>query len=101
MQFIKHIEQRTGVDIGYNNSNLHPNDREYCVGKAGINKNLSFEQIIDIAYKMNPRPNIIVKGGPNAKWYLKKFDKNEIEEGIEKQKWRDNRNRIMWIIDWE
>lgn len=32
MKHVKHIEIRKGVDIGYHSSNIHPIDREGCVG---------------------------------------------------------------------
>jgi len=32
---------------------------------------------------------------------LKRFPKDEIEAGIEKQKWRDSSKTIMYIIDWD
>ena len=51
---------------------------------------------------MKEKPNIIVKAGPRAKWYLKKFDKKLIEKEIEKQKsWRDVSRCTTWIIDWD
>ena len=101
MENIRTIEKRYGVDVGYHESNLRPNDGEGCVGKCGINKTFTLEQVIQIAYKMSPKPNIIIKAGPRAKWYLKRFARDEIEEEIEKQKWRDTSRVIMWIIEWE
>ena len=101
MEHIKTIERRTGVDIGYHNSNIHPIDRDGCVGTSGINKSYSFEMVLELAYKMNNKPNIIIKPGKNAKWYLKHFQKDKIEDGIEKQKWRDTTRCTMYIIDWE
>ena len=56
---------------------------------------------MEIAYKMDEKPNIIIKGGKNAKWYLKSFPKDVIEEKIEKQKWRDTRRVTMYIIEWD
>jgi len=49
----------------------------------------------------NPRPNIIVKGGPNAKWYLKYCDEDKIDEKIEKTKWLQQvKGCITYIIQW-
>jgi len=51
---------------------------------------------------MNEKPNIIIKAGPRAKWYLKHCSKDLIDTEIEKQKsWRDISRSIMWIIDWD
>jgi hypothetical protein len=41
------------------------------------------------------------KAGLNAKWYFKKININEIEEKIEKQKWRDTHKYTMYIIEWD
>lgn len=101
MENIKSIEKRRGVDIGYHSSNVHPRDGEGCVGKRGLNKLLTLYQIIDIAYKMEEKPNIIIKAGKNAKWYLKKCDTKLIDSAIQTQKWRDTSRCIMYIIEWE
>jgi hypothetical protein len=102
MEHIKIIERRAGCDIGYHNSNIHPINREGCVGISGIDKSYTFEMVLELAYKMgDARPNIIIKAGPNAKWYLKRFDRAIIDEEIEKQKWRNTSRCTMYIIDWE
>jgi hypothetical protein len=111
MEHIKSIERRTGVDVGYHSSNIHPIDRDGCVGpidyseafvgKYGINKTYTFEKVLELAYKMDNKPNIIIKAGENAKWYLKHFQRDKIEDEIEKQKWRDTKRYTMYIIDWE
>lgn len=101
MEHIKTIERRTGVDIGYHSSNIHPINREGCVGSSGIDKSFTFEMVLELAYKMDIKPNIIIKAGKNAKWYLKHFQKDTIEDEIEKQKWRDTSRSTMYIIDWE
>lgn len=86
-------EEKKGVDIGYTSSNMRPEDGEGCVGKHGIDKDYSFDQVREIAYRMKPRPNIIVKGGKNAKWYLKYFPEETIEHEIEKTSWRWRRTK--------
>ena len=101
MDRIKTIERRTGVDMGYHTSNIHPIDREGCVGTGGINKSYTLEMVLELAYKMDNKPNIIIKAGKNAKWYLKYFQKDKFEDEIEKQKWRDTSSCTMYIIDWE
>jgi hypothetical protein len=62
---------------------LHPEDREGCVGKAGINATYTLDMVKEIAYRMNEKPNIIIKSGKNAKWYIKKCPKDEIIKEIE------------------
>jgi hypothetical protein len=102
MEHIRKFEKRNGCDVGYHSSNIHPADGEGRVGARGIDKNLTLVQLIEIAYKMEEKPNILVKAGPNAKWYIKKFDSNIIDEEIEKQrKWRDISKSTMYIIEWD
>lgn len=101
MEHAKNIRIKTGVDIGYHSSNIDPLNREGCVGKSGIDKSFTFEMVMELAYKMgNNKPNVIIKAGPNAKWYLKRFPRDIIEDEINKQRWRDTSRCIMYIIDW-
>jgi hypothetical protein len=102
MEHINFMQKRTGSDLGYHKSNIHPHDREGCVGKSGLDKNLSLGEILEIAYKIHDKPNIIIKAGPRAKWYLKRCNKELIDEEIQKQRnWRDISSSTMWIIDWD
>ncbi len=102
MEHIKQFQKRTGCDVGYHSSNLHPADGQGRVGKEGIDKNLSLVQVIELAYKMEEKPNILIKAGQNAKWYIKKFDPAIIEEEIKKQaSWRDVSRSTMYIIEWD
>lgn len=102
LEHITRLEKRIGADLGYHESNLRPINDEGCVGKSGLDKNLSLESVLEIAYKMNPKPNIIIKAGCRAKWYLKQCSKDLIDIEIEKQrKWRDISRCTMWIIDWD
>lgn len=101
MEHIVTMQKLIGVDVGFNNSNLHPRDREGCVGKSGLDKSLSLDKIIEIAYKMENKPNIIIKAGKNAKWYIKNVPKDMIEIKMDKQKWRNTSRCIMYIIEWE
>lgn len=101
MEHLKSMHKKIGCDVGYHSSNLHPKDREGCVGKQGINKDFTFEQVLALAYKMEEKPNIIIKAGPKAKWYLKKFDLQTLDEEIEKQKWRNVSRSIMYVIEWD
>ena len=99
MEHIKTIERRTGVDVGYHSSNIDPINREGCVGRAKIDKSFTFEMVLELAYKMDDKPNIIIKTGPNAKWYLKRFQKDVIEDEINKQNWRNTTNCTMYLIE--
>ena len=67
--------------------------------KRGINKNYRLEEVLELAHEIGA--NIIIKAGQNAKWYLKKFDREIIDQEIEKQNWRDTSRATMWIIEWE
>jgi hypothetical protein len=100
MEYVERIEVRPGCDVGYHDSNLHPSNGEGRVGKSGIDKNYTLEQMIDLAYRMEEKPNIIIKAGKNAKWYLKKFDFDTIEDEINNQSWRDLSRCVMYIIVW-
>ena len=100
MEHVKFIEIRKGVDLGYHNSNIDPIDREGCVGVSGIDKTFTIEMVLQLAYKIENKPNIIIKSGPNGKWYLKRFQKEVIDQEIEKQKWRDTSRCLMYIVDW-
>jgi hypothetical protein len=51
---------------------------------------------------MEEKPNIIIKSGKNAKWYLKRFTMEELPSEIEKQQqWRAERiaRCTMFIIE--
>lgn len=102
MEHIALMQKRVGEDVFYGNKfHLYPANGDGRVGAEGLNKNLSLSEIIEIAYRMEERPNIIIKAGPNAKWYLKYCQKELIAEEVEKQrKWRDISRSTMWIIDW-
>ena len=90
MEYIKKLERQDGVDIGFYDE----------IHKYGHDKTLSLEQIVKIAYNMDKKPNIIIKAGKNAKWYLKKCPVNDITNKINKQKWRDTSRCIMYVIEW-
>jgi hypothetical protein len=63
--------------------NLHPANREGCVGKEGIDATYTLDMVKTIAYRMPEKPNIIIKSGKDAKWYIKKCPKDEIIKEIE------------------
>jgi hypothetical protein len=100
MDEINNIEIRRGVDVGYHSSNIHPIDRYGCVGKQGIDKSFTIEMVLKLASKIDEKPNIIIKAGKNAKWYLKRLKKDLIDDAIINQQWRDTSRCVMYIIDW-
>jgi hypothetical protein len=101
MEYIKEVRQ--GVDAGHGTScNLHPANGEGRVGKHGLDKDLTLEQVILLARNMEEKPNIIIKSGKNAKWYLKRFTMEELPSEIEKQQqWKAERvaRCTMFIIE--
>jgi len=99
MNHIKTMQKRYEVDIGYHQHNLETLNGVGRVGKYGIDKNFTLEQVIQLAYEIDA--NIIVKAGKNAKWYLKRFHPCEIEEGILNCPQGDTSRRTMWIIEWD
>lgn len=103
MDYIKEIKQ--GADVGYGvKCSIHPQNREGCVGKNGIDKNYTIEQVILLARRMEEKPNIIIKAGKNAKWYLKKCAAEDIQMECEKQQeWRPKSvaRCTMYIIEQE
>lgn len=101
------VTQRKGCDVNWGH-NLNPENREGCVGKAGIDKSYTLEKMVELAYKMEEKPNILTKPGPNSKWYMKKIDKQDIESEIEIVAQRKSRptpeqlaNYTMYIIEWK
>ena len=52
--------------------------------------------MIKLAQDINA--NIIIKAGKNAKWYIKKCDYSNINNEIEKQRWRDTSRYTMYIL---
>lgn len=96
MEYIKEI--RHGVDAGYG-VQFHPANGEGRKGKHGINQNLTLEEVIRLARKMEEKPNIIIKSGEKAKWYLKRYTMEELPGEIEKQQWRDTSKCTMYIIE--
>ena len=102
MDHFTKIEKRLGCDIGRQND-LHPKDGKWRVGKSGFDKTLKLTDMIELAHTMkDPRPNIVIKAGKNAKWYLKYCEEDKIDEKIEKTKWISQSSRCTtYIITWE
>jgi hypothetical protein len=88
-----------GCDVRYG-ANLHPPDREGCVGKQGLDKKYTLAQVVALAQRMPEKPNIIIKAGANAKWYLKKCAPAAVEREVGQNNWRDVSRCLMYVIDW-
>ena len=100
MEHVKNYQKRNSADV-YFGKNLHPQNRTHCVGKQGLDKNLTLMQMIEIAYNMPEKPNIIIKAGKNAKWYLKKIELNVLDIEIAKYPFPEIMSRCtMHIIVW-
>lgn len=98
MEHFKTIEKRLNSDLK-KGSDLHPEDGRGRVGKSGFDKNLKLNDLLEIAYTMNnPRPNIIIKAGKNAKWYLKFCMTEIIDEKIASN---GPSRCTMFIIQWD
>lgn len=54
---------------------------QYCVGKNGFDKNMTLDDVIQLIAKPKGA-NLIVKSGPNAKWYVKKVDAEDARDII-------------------
>lgn len=101
MEHIAQFKKLNGSDIGFTSDNIYPENGNRRVGRHGLDKTLNLDQIIEMAWTMEEKPNILIKAGPNAKWYLKKFDPRVIDDEIEKQNWRDTSRCTMYIIEWD
>ena len=101
MDHVKAFRKIYGVDAGYHSSVIHPANGEGRVGVRGIDKTYTREQVFDLARRMNPRPNIIVRSGPTAKWYFKRFPLDTLETESQKQTWRDTSRTVMYVLEWD
>lgn len=101
MDHVKTFRKINGVDAGYHDSVIHPANREGCVGARGIDKHYNREQVFDLAHRMNPKPNIIIRAGPNAKWYFKIIPIQSLVAEIQNQTWRDTSRCTMYVLEWE
>jgi len=101
-ELVTKMERREGSDLG---QEIYPadgsKDAEKCVGARGFLKTLTLDEMIGIASRMEERPNIIVKAGDNAKWYLKRFPKDGIDAEFEKNRTRQGvKNTKLWVLEW-
>ena len=101
-ELVTKLEKRIGVTVGFKNTSSYDAlEYEGRVGKHGFDANLRLDTMMEIASRMENRPNIIVKGGIHAKWYLHLVPSEKIDAAIDKQRWRNNSfNSTMWIIEW-
>ena len=103
MEFVRNYEKHDKTDLK-KHDNLHPINGEGCVGKSGIDKTYTLDMVMKLAYKMPDKPNIIIKAGKNAKWYIKQCPVDEIYTEIEKMRyskfWKDALLATTYIIEW-
>jgi hypothetical protein len=105
---MEHVEKcisRHGANLKHGRD-LHPADREGCVGNRGIDKTYTLERVVAIAFKMPRKPNILIKAGVNAKWYIKECHPDRIEFEIEKARVAPRGGKsvhlcTMYIITWK
>lgn len=101
MEHISSLTRKLSADVGFRGKEDINIEHPFRVGASGYDKNLNLSQIVEIAYSINPKPNIIVKPGPNRKWYIKNIPYNEIEESISHANTRRNNEKsTLWIISW-
>jgi len=105
MEHVEKYETRFGANLKHGRD-LHPADREGCVGNVGIDKTYTLEMVIGIAFKMPRKPNILIKAGENAKWYIKECHPNDIDFEIEKARLAPRGGKsvhrcTMYIITWK
>jgi hypothetical protein len=72
---------------------------KYCIGKGGFDKTLTIEEVIhEIAIPNGA--NVIVKGGKNAKWYVKNIPTELLDSSVRsKDKFYDvKKNYTSYVI---
>ena len=97
----KYFEIKEGCDVGFNDNIPHP-DYPFTSKTVGYPKNLTLNKMLKLAKDVNA--NILIKAGKNAKWYIKRYAKEEITERIQKQNtWREGRVKrcTMYYFEWE
>ena len=106
MEHIRNYEKRDKCDLKWGKE-LRPVNGEGCGKSNGIDKTYTIDMVMSLAYKMPEKPNIIIKSGKNALWYIKKCKKTEIDQEIEKYRnsscsWEKRMARCtMYIIEWD
>ena len=106
MDYFKYIEKRKQSNLKHGDDKHPQNSKQNVyprIGVSGYDKNLKLNDLIEIAYNNfdNPKPNIIVKAGPNAKWYLKYCNYNDLDHEIDKVSFNNKCRCTMYIIKWE
>jgi hypothetical protein len=63
---------------------------------------MTLDEVKKIAYDMHQKPNIIIKSGPNALWYIKKCPPEKILEKIAVWRQKEGRKcrhlRTMYVL---
>lgn len=106
MDHFQYIEKRKQSNLKHGDDKHPKNSLKNVyprVGVSGYDKNLKLNDLIEISYNYfdNPKPNIIVKAGQNAKWYLKYCNYNDIDHEIDKVSFNNKCKCTMYIIKWE
>jgi hypothetical protein len=104
MEHVRKYEKRNNADLKWGKE-LRPVNGEGCGKSNGIDKTYTFDMVKALAYQMPEKPNIIIKSGKKAMWYIKKCATAEIDQEIEKMKnscfWPRARRCTMHIIEWD
>ena len=99
MEHITFLEKRIGNSLRNKETSLYPVNNKDCVCRSAF---LSIERILKIAYKMDEKPNIIIREGSGCKWHLIRSPKDLIDSSIEKQRrWIDISRSTIWIVNWD
>ena len=101
-----------GVDVGgggRGKDDMEPLNGTMRIDSSGINKNATFEQVVELArtapgiltktgtmHPLGSQANIILKTG-GGKWYLKKFPIDEIESLFTPQSPRRKEFKL-WVV---
>ncbi len=104
MEHVRKYEKRDNADLKWGKE-LRPVNGEGCGESNGIDKTYTLEKVLTLAYQMPEKPNIIIKAGKNAMWYIKQCAPSDIDQEIEKQRhscFQESMHRCtMHIIEWD
>lgn len=75
---------------------------EYCIGNNGFDKSLLFEEVVECIAKPK-NAHVIIKAGPNAKWYVKDIKADLAHETLKrgtKYCTVKNPNAKCYVVEW-
>jgi len=91
---MEHIE----FSIKFQECDVSLNDKN----QQSFDKIYTEEEIKQIMWLKPNKPNILVKPGKNAKWYIKWIDPTTLKDSIIKQKkFRNLKGYVMEYIEWK